>query len=63
MPAWLRYFVAAIIVALVAWIVDAYVPLPPINHVVAIILYVVALITFLYGAYVLVTGLDRGPRV
>lgn len=58
-PAWARYLIAAVVLAVIGWLVDAYVPLQPLAHIFAIILYICAAIAVLYAALTLL----RSPTV
>lgn len=56
-----RYFIGAVIVAVVGWLVDAYVPLQPVAHIVAILCWVAAVIMVLLGVFALLSR--NGPVV
>lgn len=57
----IRYFIGAVIVAVVGWLVDAYLPLQPIAHIVAIICWIAAVIMVLLGVFALFNR--NGPVV
>lgn len=56
-----RYFIGAVIVAVVGWLVDAYVPLQPVAHIVAILCWIAAIIMVLLGVFALFNR--NGPVV
>jgi len=58
--AWVRYLIIALVLAVIGYIVDTYVPLQPLAHIVAILLYVAAAIAVLYAALTLIRSPGAG---
>lgn len=48
-PAWVRYLITAVVLGVIGYLVDAYLPVQPLAHIIAIVLYIGAVIAVLFA--------------